>query len=95
MTTDTKALIARLRDTNIIPTTIECSTAADALAAQSVRIAELERDATRYRTIRSEDCTRSLPHAYAPYDFRPIFGEELDAVIDAYIAAQAGSKEPR
>jgi hypothetical protein len=40
-------------------------------------------DAARYRWLRSEACAKSLPHAYAPHDFRPIFGDELDAAIDA------------
>jgi hypothetical protein len=40
-------------------------------------------DAARYRLLRSEECAKSLPHAYAPHDFRPIFGDELDAAIDA------------
>lgn len=38
----TDDLIARLRDTNIIPTVSECGAAADALEAQSARIAALE-----------------------------------------------------
>lgn len=70
--------------------------AADALSAQAARIAGLERDAARYRRIRlgqSDLHGDVYAMIFAPDGDYPEDGDELDAAIDAAIAAQAGSKE--
>jgi hypothetical protein len=70
---------------------------AEALAAQATRIAELERDAGRWKFAKSHFFRMMSPDMGGNHDWvangRGVGrGNTLDAAVDARIAAQAGSQ---
>lgn len=55
----------------------------DGCLANRVLIAELQKDAARYRWLRDNDGSESVAIENASGEVRYVFGEELDAAIDA------------